>query len=99
RAFGFLENELLETRQPCLITQQEGQQFPGLFCAERSEPELGVVRLLPPLMAVLRAVIDEQQEGRGGDTLAQGIEEALRLSVDPVQVLKDENQGLLEAFA
>src|SRR5215510_11627961 len=50
-------------------------------------------------MAVLWAVIDQQQHSGGGHTLAERYEKRLGLTVQPVQILKDENQGLIETLA
>src|SRR5262249_13005259 len=54
--------------------------------------------LLPPLLPILGAIVGQQENAGTGDTLNQGIEEALGLSVDPVQVLKDKDQRLIEAL-
>ena len=45
-------------------------------------------------MAVLGAVVDEEQEARRGQALDEAIEEGLGLAVDPVQVLEDHHQRL-----
>src|SRR5207247_10464158 len=61
--------------------------------------ELGVVGLLPPLVPILGAVVCQQQKTCTGHTLAQHIEQPLRLRVDPMQVFKDEDQRLVETLA
>src|SRR5205823_6124005 len=63
------------------------------------QSQLRVIGLLAPLGAILRTVVGQQQNAGTGDTLTQGIEEALGLSVDPVQVFKDEDKGLVETLA
>ena len=50
-------------------------------------------------MLVLGTVVDQEEEPGGGQALHQAIEQGLRLGVDPVQVLTDEQQGLLLALA
>jgi hypothetical protein len=48
---------------------------------------------------VLRPIVDQQQESGGGQALDEAVEQRLRLAVDPVQVLKYEEQRLHLAFA
>src|SRR5262245_29418218 len=50
-------------------------------------------------MPVLRAVIDQQQHSGSGNTLAEQREKRLGLAVQPVQILKDEDEGLIETLA
>ena len=45
-------------------------------------------------MSILRAVGGEEEEAGGGEALDERIEHRLRLSIDPVEVLDDEQQGL-----
>ena len=63
------------------------------------EPQLGVVRLVAPRVPVLGPVVDEQQDARGGQALDQAVQERLRLGIDPVQVLEDEEERLRLALA
>ena len=44
-------------------------------------------------------VVDQQQEAGRGQALDQAVEQGLRLGVDPVQVLKHQEQRLHLAFA
>ena len=53
----------------------------------------------PQACAILRAVVDEQQEARRGQAVDQAIEQRLGLGVDPVQVLEDQQQRLHLALA
>ena len=64
-----------------------------------SSRSLRVVRLAAPAVLVLRAVVDQQQELGRGQALDQAVEEGLGLGIDPVQVLKDQQQRLHLAFA
>ena len=50
-------------------------------------------------MLILRAVVHQEQEAGRRQAVDQAIEQRLGLGVDPVQVLKDEQQGLHLAFA
>src|ERR1700691_4373027 len=52
-----------------------------------------------PLVPILRPVVDQQQDASTGDAVRQHVEQRLRLRVDPVQVLEDHDDRLLEAFA
>src|SRR5215813_6423618 len=79
--------------------QQSIEKLLRLGSPRSAEPQLGVVRLLSPLLPILGAIVGQQQNAGTGHTLAQGIEEALGLRVDPVQVLKDEDKGLVKTLA
>jgi hypothetical protein len=59
---------------------------------------LGVIGLAAPAVCVLGAVVDEQQHAGGRQALHQGVQACLRLGMDPVQVLKDQQQGLRLTF-
>jgi hypothetical protein len=48
---------------------------------------------------VLGAVVDEQEHAGGGQAVDQAVEDRLRLGVDPVQVLEDQEQRLHLALA
>ncbi len=61
--------------------------------------KLRVVALAAPGVAVLRAIGDEQQEPRRRQPLDQAVQEGLRLGIDPVEILDDEDQGPRVALA
>ena len=48
---------------------------------------------------VFGTVIDQQQNLRGADRIGQQVEQLLRRVIDPVQVLEDHHQRLIERFA
>ena len=50
-------------------------------------------------MLVLRAVVDQQQHPGRRQALDQAVEQGLRLGIDPVQILKDQQQRLHLTFA
>ena len=52
-----------------------------------------------PAVLVLRPVVDEQQETRGGEAVDQAIEQGLSFRIDPVQILEHYKQGLNLALA
>ena len=66
---------------------------------QRVEPQLRVVGLAAPAVLVLGPIIDQQQQPGRGQALDQAVEQGLRLGIDPVQVLKDQQQRLHLAFA
>ena len=100
----FVQNELLEAGGATvpvtspLVAQQKGQEILPLPLCQWREPELGVIRLLPPLLAIFRPIVHQQQNPGTGHTLTQGIEKSLRLTVDPMQVFKDQDQRLIETL-
>jgi hypothetical protein len=58
------------------------------------ESELGVVGLAPPGVLIFRAIVGEKEKPGRWQALDEAIEEGLRLGIDPMQVLKDCQQGL-----
>src|SRR5437016_1721279 len=85
--------------RPYGVAQQRGEKLFRFLRAQGSQPQLGVVGLTAPLGAILGAVVHQQEEAGTGYTLTQGVEKTLRLGVDPVQVFKDEDEGLVETLA
>ena len=75
------------------------EKFFSACWRQRVEPELRVVGLAAPAVLVLRAVVHDQQDAGRRQTVDQAVEQGLRLSVEPVQVFKDQQQGLHLAFA
>ncbi len=49
-------------------------------------------------MLVLGTVVHEQQQARRSQALDQAVEQRLRLAVDPVKVLEDQEEGVLSRF-
>lgn len=50
-------------------------------------------------MRVLRAIVHEQQHSGRGNALDERIERGLRLAVDPMEILEDDNERLDLALA
>ena len=50
-------------------------------------------------MAILGAVVGEEQQLGAGHTLTEHVQKALRLPINPVQVFKDQDQRLVETLA
>ena len=87
-----------ERRQAGVVPQQRRQEGLGAGGRQRVEPQLRVVRLAAPAVLVLRAVVDQQQEVRRRQALDEAVEQRLRLTVNPVQILKHQEQRLHLAF-
>ena len=91
---GPLDQALLERLEAGVAPEEGLEQFLGTGRWQGVEPELGVVGLVPPAVLVVGAVVDEEEDPRGGEALDQAVEDGLRLGVDPVEVLHDHQQGL-----
>src|SRR5262249_55555971 len=83
--------ERVETR---IGPQHARQELVGSLLRERIETELAIVALAAPPVLVLRPVVDEQQEPRGGQAVDQAIQHRLGLVVDPLEVLDDQEEWL-----
>ena len=88
-----------ERRQAGVVPQQGLQELVGARRRQRVEPQLRVVGLAAPAVLVLRAVVDQEQEPGRRQALDQAVEQGLRLGIDPVQILEDQQQRLHLAFA
>ena len=80
------------TLRPSVVPQEGLQEFLGARRGQGVEPQLGVGGLVPPVVLVLRAVVNEQEQAGGRQALDQAVEDRLGLGVDPVQVLDDQEQ-------
>ena len=93
-------SSLLQRVQTGSRPEQRARAAPSALSAgKRVDPELRVVGLAAPAVLVLRPVVDEQQEAGRGQALDQAVEQRLRLAVDPVQVLEDDEERLHLALA
>ncbi len=50
-------------------------------------------------MRILGPIVDQQQNFRGPNRVGQQIQQRLRLLVDPVQILEDHHQRLIDRLA
>ena len=98
-AFRARNQQWCERCQTGVVPQQRREERLGAGGRQRVEPELRVVRLAAPAVLVLRPIVDQQQEVGRGQALDEAVEQGLRLAVDPVQVLKDQQQRLHLTFA
>jgi hypothetical protein len=69
--------------------EQGGRHRGGIFVAQRIQPKLQVMAFAGPFVAILRAVVDQQEQVRAGNTVGQQVEQGLSFGVDPMEVLKD----------
>ena len=88
-----------ERRQTGVVPQQRLEDFCRTGGLQRIQAQLRVVGLAPPAVLVLGAVIDQEQEPRRRQALDQAIQQGLCFGIDPVQVLKDQQQRLHLAFS
>ena len=87
-----------ERRQTEVVPQQRLEDFGRTCWLQRVQAQLRVVGLAPPAVLVLGAVIDQEQEPRRRQALDQAIQQGLGFGIDPVQILKDQQQRLHLAF-
>src|SRR5262245_15689195 len=91
--------KLLERAQTGLVSQKHPQELVGCLGCQRIYPDLSVIAAAAPAVLVLRAIVDDEKDPRRGEALDQRVQDRLRLGVDPVQVLEDQQQGLDPALA
>src|SRR5262245_6744698 len=94
-----LDQETPEGGQGVIGAQERIEQLVRALRRQRIDAELAVVCLASPWMAVLRPVVDEEQQARRREALDETVEQRLCLPVDPVQVLEDQDERLLLRFA
>jgi hypothetical protein len=98
-ALGPVEEQSLERLERSARAEEAVQQLRRARRAQWIDAELRVAALTAPAVSVLGPVVDEQQHARGRKALDEGVEQPLRLVVDPVQVLEQESDGLDAALA
>src|SRR5438128_11460703 len=97
-ASGALDQQSLQRRQTGVLAYESLEQRLGARRGQRIKSKLRVERFTAPVVLVLRAVIDQQQEMRRRETLDQAVEQGLRFRINPVQVLEDQQHWLGLAF-
>src|ERR1700688_2790479 len=70
-ALGALDNQSFECFKFHASTEQRRQHCRAVFAAQGVEPELQVVAPARPIMAVLRTVVDEQQQARASAAVGE----------------------------
>src|SRR4029453_11936638 len=93
-----LHEELLEGGEPGIVAQERLQQLRGALGRERVQPQLAEGGLAAPDVLVFGPVVHEQQQARRAEAVDQAVEERLGLAVDPVEILEDQEEGLLAGF-
>src|SRR6202158_2563218 len=78
--------------------EQRVQHLVGALTPQRIEAQLGVTGAVAPHVMVLGPVVDQHEDARTGDTVDEQVQKLLGLRVDPVPVLEDHHQRLLEAL-
>ena len=89
----------LERHQAGVVPQERLEHLVRTGWRQGIEPQLRVVGLAAPAVLILGPIVDQQQETGRRQALDEAVEQRLRLGVDPVQVLKDQQQGLRLALA
>src|SRR5262249_3967142 len=84
--------------QTGVVPQQPCEEGLGAGGWQRVEAYVRVVSLAAPAVLVLGAIIDQQTAERCRQAFDEPVAERLRLTVNPVQVLKDQEQWLHLAF-
>jgi len=98
-AARLLHQQPLQGIEPGIGPEQRLQEFIRPFGDQRIDAELSVAALAGPVMAVLGAVVDEQDDSRRRQALDKAVEKGLSLGVDPVQVLGNDQERLELALA
>ena len=89
-----LYQQALERIERLVLPEQRAEQLVRALGRQRIEPELAVVGLAPPAVAVLRAIVDQEKEPRRRQALDQRVEEPLGLGIHPVEILEDQAERL-----
>src|SRR6266851_5253212 len=93
-ALGPFDQQTLEGGELGAVADQDSEQFLGALRRQGVDPELAVIGLATPAVAVLGAIVDEEQYRCRGQALRQAVEQGLRLRVDPVEILQHQDEGL-----
>ena len=98
-ALRLLDDHALERRQLAAVIEQRHQHLVATLHAERVEAELRVVGLVAPVVGELRPVIHQQHDPRSANRIGEQVQQRARSVVEPVQVLEDHDERLVQAFA
>ncbi len=98
-ALGLLEDEQFEGHESGIIAQQGSEQSLGFDLAQGIQPQLGVVASVAPARLILGPVVHEEENPPACHAVDEKREESLGLAVEPLQVLEQEFDGLVEALA
>ena len=96
---GPFDDQALDRNQILAVAQQRQEHLLSALSAERVETQLRIIGLAIPLMRIFRPIIHHQQDLCGADRVGEQIQELLGLLVDPVQILEDHHQRLIQTLA
>ena len=77
------------------LAEERAEQLVGALARQGIDAKLRVVGLAYPLVRILGAVRDEQQQTGGRQAFDQGVQERLGLAVGPVEIFDEEERRLL----
>jgi hypothetical protein len=86
------DEELLEPSEPGIVAEKRIEQLPGAVGRQGVQPHLAVGRLAAPGVLVLGPIGHGQQHAGRPQAVDQAVEQCLRLTVDPVEVLEDQEE-------
>src|SRR4030095_5713549 len=97
-SLGAIDQQLFERFH--LTAAQKGLEQPsGVGNRQRTDSYPGVILLVRPLVRVTGPIVDQEKDLRLRQLFHQCVEKDLCLAIDPVQILEDQEQGLLDALA
>jgi hypothetical protein len=88
------DQEWLERLKTGIRPEQRAEELLGRLRRQGLQPQLTVVRLTRPTLLVLGPIVDDEKEPGRRQALDHAIEEGLRLRVDPLKILDDEQERL-----
>ena len=91
---GSLDQAPLEELQARVGAEQGLEEGGGLCGRQGVNAQLRIIGLPTPMVLILRPIADEQEKLGARQTLDQRVEDALSSGVEPVEILKDEEEGL-----
>ena len=91
---GPLDQQSLERPKARVRPRARPRELLGALGGQRVDAELPVVALPAPAVLILGSVVHQEQETRGREALHQAVQEGLRFSIDPVQVLEHDQEWL-----
>ena len=94
-----LDEQPFERPQRRSGAEQRRQHLLGALGRQRIDAQLAIVRLAPPAVPVLGAIVHEHEQPRRREAFNQAVKQGLGLRVNPVEVLEENHERLDLAFA
>src|SRR4029077_5935967 len=85
-ALGPLDQELFERSKIAVASEKGLKELVSARRGQRVDPDLVIRHLAAPTVLVLGSIVDEKQQARGREALDEGVEERLRLVIDPMEI-------------